>query len=297
MTDTEEPGSPPDVDRSIVARLTGRWAILFVVAAGCLAPLVVYNHDAYLRYRVHLYMGPGSRITGILSVLRIQAGDQPLTLIALLAPVGALVYVIIARTIRGARTARATPVTKKRIGGWLAVFMISTAVGAIGNVRFLYDTRHTVFVDVSALPHLGDTRSPQLVLLFIARYLLVMGVVWAAIYGFWLIVRRRPRAPGYWTITCAALAPVMVLDRAMAAWQRTFAARIQVADYPQVPLGISATSAALACLLWCAYWLRSRRVLETFGRRGLDLFAKPTPPVGPPPQTVLEESTGLTSQT
>lgn len=246
--------------------------MLLVVAAGCFAPLILYDNDPLLRYRVDYHLRAGMWLPGIIGLLRVQASDQPATLIALLAPLGALIYVIVARTLRGAVIGPAEPMKRRWIGGWLALFTLSVTLGALGNIRFLYDTRHAIAVDVTALPHLGLTRSPPLVLLFIVRYLLTTAVSLAALYGVSLIFRRRPSAPFYWTITCAVLAPLMVIDRAIAAWQVTFAARAQIEGYQPVALVPSATSSALSCLLWCAYWLCSRRVLETFGGRGLDLF-------------------------
>jgi hypothetical protein len=49
-----------------------------------------------------------------------------------------------------------------------------------------------------------------------------------------------------------------------------------------VPLVEVAVIATIIELIWCAYWIRSRRVLDTFGRRGLDLFARPGPSLSAP---------------
>jgi hypothetical protein len=161
----------------------------------------------------------------------------------------------------------------------------------------LYASRHVIVTDVWALPHLGQTRLPSLVLVTLAHCLLAVCFLVTAVYGIWLILRRHPRAPGYWTIACGAFATLIVFARAIEAWERTLGARIEITDFPRIPFVEVAVVGGIVDLIWCAYWIRSRRVLETFGRRGLDLFAKPTASIGPPEQMVLEEPPGLPLQT
>lgn len=295
-TATEEPRQPPGTAGSILDRLTGRWAILFVAAACCLAPLIVYNLDPFLRYRVGMLMYPGHRLAGVFSVLYTQASARPATLLALLAPAFALVYVIVARTVRGMRAAPRES-RRKWLGGWLAIFTLREAISVVDSVRTLYASRDVIATNVLALPHLGQTRLPSLVLVTLAHFLLAVCFLVTAAYGIWLILRRHPRAPAYWTIACGAFAALIVFGRAIQVWERTLGARIEITDFPQIPLVEAVVVGVIVDLIWCAYWIRSRRVLETFGRRGLDLFAKPTASIGPPEQLVLEESPGLPSQT
>lgn len=294
-TATEEPRQSPGIAGSILDRLTGRWAILFVAAACCLAPLIVYNLDPLLRYRVGMLMYPGHRLTGVFSVLYTQASARPATLLALLAPAFALVYVIVARTVRGMRASRRTQ--RKWIGGWLAIFTLREAIAVVAIARSLYASRDVIVTNVLALPHLGQTRLPSLVLVTLAHCLLAVCILVTAVYGISLILRRHPRAPAYWTIACGAFAALIVFGRAIEVWERTLGARIEITNFPRVPLVEAAVVGAIMDLIWCSYWIRSRRVLETFGRRGLDLFAKPTASIGPPEQMVLEEPPGLPSET
>lgn len=271
---SEDPNPSPIAAGSILDRLTGRWAILLVVTAGCFAPLIVYNLDPLLRYRVQFNgdAHPHNPLVGLVSVLDTQASDQPATLFALLAPVAALLFVVVARTIRGARTA---PSQRRWIGGWLAFFTLRETVGVVGNTHYLFSSRHTIAMSSTALLHIGRAVSPPIVLMSLAHYLLTASFILAAAFGIWLILRRDARAPAFWTIACGAFAVIVLFGRALDVWERTLGARVQITNFPPAtPIWVT-IAAIITNLCWCAYWIRSRRVRATFGRRGSDFFLQP----------------------
>lgn len=253
-----------------IERPSRTWISILILGAGYLSPIITYKLDGLLRYRVGFWLQPKISIGGVIALLEVQARDRPASLIPLVGvPIAALLFVIVAWM---RRRARARPDGPKGIGGWLGFFVLTSTLGIISNLRVLYISRHAIAANLSELPHLGSIDTPALVALIVARYLVIALVTAACLLGIWHIARRSPRAPAYWTILTAALAPVMVCERAMGAWERTLAARVQITLFPLTPFALSAITAAMVNLLWCVYWLRSRRVRATFGSRGLDLF-------------------------
>jgi len=158
------------------------------------------------------------------------------------------------------------------IGGWLAVFVLLVIGGLLIDAHGLYLSRHAVRLELRALPRLSHVRAPQFILLALARHFVVAAVVILRVIGLWLIARCSRRTAAYWTIVSAVLMPLQLYHGAMGAWQRRAAARIGIRVLQAVPFGLVAVVGALTAAIWCGYWLRSRRVLATFGRRGLDLF-------------------------
>lgn len=253
-------------------RPSGPWTAVAVVLAGLLAPLITYHFDWILRYRVGYWVHRPYLLGGVLEVIGAQARDQPWSLVALVgAPVAAAGFIVIA-WIR--RSARERTTNRKRIGGWLAVFVFAIISGMLVDIHGLYLARHAIWVNLRALPHLRRTMAPTLVLLILARHAVVAVSIVALLVGLWLIIRRSARAPAYWTIVCASLAPAHVYEGAIGVWERRVGAGVHIVLFPNANFGRAVIISAIAALAWCVYWLRSRRVLETFGRRGIDLFVE-----------------------
>lgn len=165
------------------------------------------------------------------------------------------------------------------LGGWLLIFVLVVIGGLIIDAHGLYVSRHAVLMEMRALPRLSRVRAPHFVLLALARHVVVAVVIVLRVIGLWLIARRSRRAAAYWTLVSAVLMPLQLYHATMGAWERRAAARIGMRGYASVPYGLVALVGALTAAIWCGYWLCSRRVLATFGRRGLDLFSdQPGPP-------------------
>ncbi len=176
------PPTATQTDDSIQSERPSRpWITILVVAACCLWPIVTYHLDAPLRFDPGIFVGPGHWVVGILKVLRIQARDHPTSLIPLVcAPIAALVFVIATRT---RRRMRERPGGRWGIGGWLALFVLSSVLGVVINVRGLYISRDAIFESLLELPHLGQAASPALALLILAQNLVAVVGTLACIVG------------------------------------------------------------------------------------------------------------------
>jgi hypothetical protein len=168
-------------------------------------------------------------------------------------------------------------------------------VGVVGNAHYLFSSRHTIAMSSTALLHIGRAVSPPIVLMSLAHYLLTTCFILAAAFGIWLILRRDARAPAYWTIACGAFAVVVLFGRALDAWERTLGARVQITDFPPATTIWVTVGAIITNLCWCAYWIRSRRVAATFGRRGADFFVQRARSADPSASQLPHESAELPS--
>lgn len=255
-----------------IRRLSSGWATAGVLLIGCLAPVITYCVDFRLRFRVGLWMLSTPSFQGAIAVLMAQSRDQPVSLVGLVGiPLAAIAFVVIAWVRRRARS-RADH--RPGIGGWLAVFVWTTVLGVAFDTHGLYHSRHAIWVNLRALPHLDRTVAPALVLLILARHLVIAVAASARLAGLWLIIRRSARAPAYWTIVCAILVPVHVYEAAIMAWEQRVAASVNLTVFPTTDFATFLIAGAIVVFGWGLYWMRSQRVLATFGRRGLDLFVE-----------------------
>jgi len=158
------------------------------------------------------------------------------------------------------------------VGGWLLIFVLLVSLAILIDAHGLYVGRHGIWRELRALPRLSHLRSPRLFLFAVAL------VVILRLVGLWLIVRRSSRTPAYWTVVSAVLMPLLVYSRALGAWEQRVAAALGYTLFPHVAFATEAVLGALGAALWCGYWIYSRRVLATFGSRGLNLFDDPALP-------------------
>jgi hypothetical protein len=164
------------------------------------------------------------------------------------------------------------------VGGWLLIFVLLVSLAILIDAHGLYVGRHGIWRELRALPRLSHLRSPRLFLFAVARHTVVALVVILRLVGLWLIVRRSSRTPAYWTVVSAVLMPLLVYSRALGAWEQRVAAALGYTLFPHVAFATEAVLGALGAALWCGYWIYSRRVLATFGSRGLNLFDDPALP-------------------
>jgi len=144
------------------------------------------------------------------------------------------------------------------IRGWLAVFVLYStlwaATAAFNTAQFVRSA--------SAV----DGLQGQLSTLFLAA-LLYIGLVAAYLYGVWLILRRAHSARRYWIITLSAKLPagifigfaiftVLAADARQAGQLPPSLDEFQVGELRRL----------FVVVVWLIYWVRSRRVKETFAR-------------------------------
>ncbi|MGI8400924.1 MAG: hypothetical protein ACR2NS_04880 [Gemmatimonadaceae bacterium] len=147
------------------------------------------------------------------------------------------------------------------IRGWLAVFAAWAVLQLVVSFRGFMD-----MLPIAGASQITPMFFPALdaLLLYTVSFLLT-------VIGLWLMIRRSPRCPAYWTIVILVSVPITFRHLFLFEQLRLLAGTASIAGVGE-QAGLYSVLRMLVLLGWAGYWFRSKRVLATFGARG---FGRP----------------------
>lgn len=167
-------------------------------------------------------------------------------------------HVVYGQPAEAARLREGTSQQPAGIGGWLLYFVL----GAVGGL---------VVVAVDLVTLLGVVRAGVVgeVASDVAT-IVSIDVLWATglICGLVLILLRWRRAPAYWTLFLVANIALSMMYPIAVQMLKEAVYHLPYKD-PDAQLTGTMGRGILLSVVWIFYWCRSKRVLNTFGTRGL----------------------------
>lgn len=151
-------------------------------------------------------------------------------------------------------TSSAAPVG---IRGWLAVFAAWAVLQVVLSFRGF----------MSMLPIAGASQITPMFFPALDALLLYTASFLLTVIGLWLMIRRSPRCPAYWTIVILVSVPITFRHMFLFEQLRLLAGTANDAGVGE-QAALYSVLRILVLLGWAGYWFRSKRVLATFGARG-----------------------------
>jgi hypothetical protein len=147
--------------------------------------------------------------------------------------------------------------------GWLAFFFVTSCIAAIVQGYYLFLASRGVWLAISTGYGAMITASA------VAQSMIITALLIGRLYGLWLFAHEDRRSPAFWSAFLLLVVPADLVIHMLGAYQASTIDGTAFVGELRGQLETTVLRSFAVSLAWALYWMRSRRVRETYGYNGL----------------------------